>query len=279
MNKVLVSVANSEYIKYFLPLIESSLEMGKWDGEFCLIVTNDTDIELTNQLKEFGVHIFRAPILSENPPIHFYKMYMFDEYFSKWDWVLYSDLDVLFLNPIELNLAEKSKEFLYTKKDSYSFIKHFYENDSILTDEQLVEKHSILEKYGDGDAFQTCFMLYHTDMIKFDYLTKLYNSYLHYYCKYHLARNSWWDQSIFNLVFFEKWLDIGDGFVNRNPAMDDIDWDLSKLENGYMDTNDYTDKIALHFFSFFPPWNPNNLKFYPIWNTYNQKHKIKQKLI
>lgn len=254
--------------------------MGKWDGEFCLITTEDTDFELTKELETNGVHIFRAPILPENPSIHFYKMFLFDEYFKKWDWVLYSDLDVLFLNPIQLNLTEKNKEVLYTKKDSYSFMQHFYgEATSNLTEEQIEEKSKILQKYGNGDSFQTCFMLYHTDMIELGYFKKLYKSYLYYYCYYELARNSWWDQSIFNIVFFEKWLDMGDGFINRNPAMDDIEWDLSKLNIGYMDTNDYTNKIALHFFSFFQPWNPNNLKFYPIWEQYNEKSKIKEKLI
>jgi lipopolysaccharide biosynthesis glycosyltransferase len=272
MKKVLVSIANSEYIRYFLPMIQSAIDKGKWRNDFCLIVTEDIDSELTNQLESNGVHIFRTPLLPETPPIHFYKMYLFDEYFKKWDWVLYSDLDVLFLNPIELNLTEKSKEFLYTKQDGYSFMKHFYgQTDSELTEEQIEEKTKILEKYGDGDSFQTCFMLFHTDMIDFGYFKKLYKSYLYYYCYYELARNSWWDQSIFNIVFFKKWLDIGNGFLNTSYVLNEIDWDLSKLENGYMDVNDYTDKIVIHFFNFFPPWNSNNLRFYPIWENYNKK--------
>jgi lipopolysaccharide biosynthesis glycosyltransferase len=281
MNKVLVSVANSEYIKYCLPLFQSSIEMGKWDGEFCLIVTEDTDPELTKRLELNGIHIFRAKLLPETPPIHFYKMYLFDEYFKKWDWVLYSDLDVLFLNPIKLNLTEKNREFLYTKLDGFSFMQHFLGSESgrSLSEEQIEEKTKILQKYGDGEAFQTCFILYHTDMINSEYLKKLYRAYIYYYCYYELTLPGVWDQTIFNIVFFEKWLDIGDGFVNRNPALDNNEWDLSKLETGYMDTNDYIDKIALHFFHYFPPWNENNLKFYPIWKEYYEKILLRQTLI
>jgi len=272
MKKVLVSIANLEYVKYFLPLIKSARKKGNWDGDFCLIIPNDIDVELTTEMKFYGIHLFKAPLLPENPPIHFYKMYLFDEYFKKWEWVLYSDLDVLFLNPIKLKLNELDKNYLYTKKDAYSFMEHFYNNSEvILTGEQIEEKDKIFKKYGDGDAFQTCFLLYHYSMIENGYFKKLYRAYLYYYCYYELARTKWWDQSIFNIVFFEKWLDIGDEFVNRNPAMDDIEWDLSKLESGYMDTNNYTSTSALHFFSFFPPWDERNLKFYPIWNGYNKK--------
>jgi len=49
MKKVLVSIANSEYIRYFLPMIQSAIDKGKWRNDFCLIVTEDIDSELTNQ--------------------------------------------------------------------------------------------------------------------------------------------------------------------------------------------------------------------------------------
>jgi len=279
MNKVLVAVSDSNYIKYFLPLIESAKDKGKWDGDFCLIISDETDNDLTKSIEDMGIHIFRPPKLPENPPPHFYKMYLFDEYFKKWDWILFSDLDVIFLNTIELDLDNKDKKYLYTKKDGLSFMNHFYgATDGFLEDkpiklskEQKDEKDKIYKKYGDGDAFQTCFLLYHSDIIKQGYFKKLKDAYLYYYCYYELARNSWWDQSIFNIVFYEKWLDIGEKFINRNPVLIDIDWELETLKEGYMDTNDYTDIIALHFFNFFPPWNENNLRFYPIWKDYHEK--------
>ena len=113
---VLVSVASSDYIKYFLPMIQSAIDEGKWDGDFCLIVKDDIEWEVEQELKSKGIHIFKASHLPENPTIHWYKIYLFDEYFKKWDWILYCDLDVLFLNPIELNLSERDKKLIYTKK-------------------------------------------------------------------------------------------------------------------------------------------------------------------
>jgi hypothetical protein len=122
MKKVIVSIASPDYIQYFLPMIQSSIDEGKWDGDFCLIVNEDIEWELANKLIQKRVHIFKTPQLPENPTIHWHKMYLFDRYFKKWDWILYCDLDVLFLNPIELNLSEKDKNFIYTKKDDLSFM-------------------------------------------------------------------------------------------------------------------------------------------------------------
>lgn len=266
-NKVLVSVACPEYIHYYLPMIQSSIEKGEWDGDFCLIVNEDINIDILNKLTSKGVYIFKVNLLPKSPLIHHYKIYLFDDYFKKWEWVLYSDIDVLFLNPIKLNLKQKKKDFLYTKKDDLPFMEHFLENN--LSNKQIKEKDKIYIKHGNGDAFQTCYMLYHSDIINLGYFKKLYNAYLHYYCLYSLTRHPSWDQSIFNVVFFKKWLDIGKGFLNRNPVMDQINWDYSRLQDGYMDTNNYSNTIALHFGNHFTPWNKNNLRFYPIWEKYN----------
>lgn len=266
-NKVLVSVACPEYIHYYLPMIQSSIKKGEWDGDFCLIVNEDINIDILNKLTSKGVYIFKANLLPKSPLIHHYKIYLFDKYFKKWEWILYSDIDVLFLNPIKLNLKQKKKDFLYTKKDDLPFMEHFLENN--LSNKQIKEKNKIYIKHGNGDAFQTCYMLYHSDIINLGYFKKLYNAYLHYYCLYGLTRHPSWDQSIFNIVFFKKWLDIGKGFLNRNPVMDQINWDYSRLQDGYMDTNNYSNTIALHFGNHFTPWNKNNLRFYPIWEKYN----------
>ena len=133
------------------------------------------------------------------------------------------------------------------------------------------EKQKIYKKYGNGDAIQTCFLLFHSSMIDSNYFEKLYDAYLYYYCRYKLNKNAWWDQSIFNIVFFKKWLDIGFEFIAINPIMNQLEWDLSKLNNPYMDTADYSNTTALHFFNFATPWDEKNLRFYPIWEKYNKK--------
>ena len=46
MKKVIVSIASPDYIQYFLPMIQSSIDEGKWDGDFCLIVNEDIELNI-----------------------------------------------------------------------------------------------------------------------------------------------------------------------------------------------------------------------------------------
>lgn len=272
MNNAIVSVANSEYISFFLPLVQSAKAEGKWEGDFCLIVNEKINKDIEDQLRFNNIYIFRAKLLPQNPTIHWYKMYLFDEYFKKWDWILYCDLDVLFLNRIELKLDTKDKNILYTKTDDLSFIQHFTERE-----DKKVDK--ILEKYGNGDAMQTCFLLYHNNLINLGYFQKLYDAFLYYYCQYKLYKKIYWDQTIFNIVFYKKWLDLGKEFIAIYPVVKQFNWEGQKIDNPYTDNNDYTNTIALHFFHFMAPWTRRNLTWYPIWKNYRDSILKKPKLI
>ena len=48
---VLFSVSSSDYIKYFLPMIQSAIDKCMWDGDFCLIVKYDIEWEVEQELK------------------------------------------------------------------------------------------------------------------------------------------------------------------------------------------------------------------------------------
>jgi lipopolysaccharide biosynthesis glycosyltransferase len=277
LKKVIVGLSDKNYIKHFTSLVKSARIKGKWDGDFVLIMMeNDRDVDVS-QYKKLGVNIFYGKSLPSKPPIHFYKFYLFESFFSKWDWIFFVDMDVLFLNKIDINFDNLNVNYIYTKKDGLPFMNHFYGADDgfleggkkvVPTKEQQEEKKLILEKYGNGNAFQTCFLLFNKKFIQEGYFDKLKKSYIYYYCYHELARNKWWDQSIFNLVFYKKWLTLDGKFNNRNQALIDVEWKLDKLKEGYYDNTNYDNITALHFFSFFPPWDENNLRFYPIYKNY-----------
>ena len=243
MKKVFVTLTNKEFLPYVKPLEVCAKEVGKWDGDF-VCITEDSEF------------VKKIP---GNPSIHFYKMFLFHEYFNQWDWIFYCDLDVMFLNKINLELKNRQKDILYANDDDLKF------------HEQFSKLPVELNPVSDYKSFQTCFLLFNKQIIGDDYFSKLYECYLDYFVYRKIAKYSWWDQTIFNSVFIDSWHELGDKFVNRCPVLNEIDWDISKLENGYYDNTDYSDKIAVHFFSFFPPWNENNLKFYPIWKEYNDR--------
>lgn len=252
LKKVLVTLADEKYLPMVKPLENGAKRIGEWDGDFVTI----------NSKSEFW-----KPIKG-NPSIHFYKIFLFHEYFKQWDWIFYCDLDVMFVGKIDLQLESRDPNFIYANDDDLTFGEQF----------KTIPPNLSFKK--DKRAFQNCFNLFNSKIIDENYFEKLLDD-LELFEEYTHPLNK--EQGIFNNVFYGKWKDLGNEFVNRCPVLNEVDWDITKLKNGYHDENDYTDKTAVHFFQFFPPWDENNLRFHPLWiqagydnfqvNMSNGKHK------
>tara|TARA_B100000686_G_scaffold192468_1_gene199157 strand:+ start:3465 stop:4205 length:741 start_codon:yes stop_codon:yes gene_type:complete len=246
MKKVFVTLSDENFLQYVQPLETCVREVGKWDGDF-VCITKDSEF---------------VDELPYNPDIHFYKMYLFHEYFKQWDWIFFCDLDVLFFNEIDFDLDNKQKDILYANIDRTEFRGHFNFNNK--THPHLLNQ---IDSFPSSKAFQTCFMLFNKRLIEENYYNKLLECYKKYYP---VRKTDWWDQSVFNLTFFEKWKPLGKMFINDNPVLRDVSWDYEKLKDGYFDKHDYGDITALHFYVKFAPWLKYNLRFYPIWKEYQR---------
>ena len=269
--KVLVTISNYDYIEYSKSLFASAKIDGKWDGDFVLIIPKSDKGKFDE--KEFidnGIQIYYGDLLDGNPSTHFYKIYLFEKYFTQWDWIFYTDLDVLFFNNIELNLDIRDKSNLYANLDVLTFDEQFTlgVGKSGYKEEQLK---IIKDEYSDGietQSLQSCFILFNNKLIKDGYFTKMYDCYLKYYNEYYEeGKTRIHDQAIFNLVFYSKWKLLGDKFLNVLPDLwtEEHGWQINKFANDYYDKNDYSNIVAVHFTNFFQPWKENNLKFYPKW--------------
>lgn len=295
MNKVLALVANNEYIKHSYPVFRSALDKGKWDGDLVLIIPPDDtadaheyentyEINKKNEknylddLQDIGVKIFNTPRLGGNPQAHFYKIFLFDRYFEEYDWIFYCDCDVLFLDKIKLNLSKRDKQILYANEDGLDFVGQFTgisENNRAfdwhipkLNDEQKTRIDELSKIGSNKKAFQTCFLLFNSYFIKENKFQELQDSFNIDHLYYNLFDTIWYDQGLFNIVFKDSWAEIGDEYVNKNPVLDDTQYNFPLLNKGYKDTNDYDGKQALHFFRCFNPWMENNLRWNPIWKDY-----------
>ena len=277
MKKVFVALANKEYIPYSKSLFYNVKD--KWDGDFVLIVPESDKGEFDE--KEFtdkGVEIFFGKKLPGNPSAHYYKYYLWTEYFKKWDWIFYCDMDVLFFNKIEFDLENKHTDVLYTNECGGTSLSYQFEyrDEKVkeFTKEQIEKLKWVTDNYSDLKSFQSCFMLFHKDLIQDNTFENLINLHNEYYVYYDLVLHGLTEeQSILNVEFIGRWEELGNKFLNVYQRANELEWDAEKMKEPYQDDWDYESEgiIALHFYQFFQPWSRHNLRFYPIWKEYNDR--------
>ena len=190
-SKVFVALANKKFIEHSKSLFHSAKVDGKWNGDFVLIVPEkDRDTFNEKEFTDKGVEIFYGKTLPGNPKPHYYKYYLWTEYFKQWDWIFYCDMDVLFFNKIDFDLEDKQKDILYTNDCAGTPLSYQFEYRKEYVEKMDTDTHAKFEwinKYwgywDDGPnipSFQSCFMLFHKDLIQdntFENLIKLHNEY------------------------------------------------------------------------------------------------------
>ena len=279
-SKVFVALANKKFIEHSKSLFYSAKVDGKWDGDFVLIVPEeDRDTFNEKEFTDRGVEIFFGKTLPGKPKPHYYKYYLWTEYFKKWDWIFYCDMDVLFFNKIEFDLESRQKDILYANDCNGTCLKFQFEYRDFevkrFNEEQQQKYEWIQENWSwDTPSFQSCFMLFHKDLIQnntFDNLIKLHNEYYVYYDL--VLHGLTEEQSILNVEFIDKWKKLGDKFLNAYSRANELNWEFDKMDEAYEDKEDYRSDgiVALHFYQFFQPWSEHNLRFYPVWKEYNDK--------
>ena len=285
MKKVFVALANKKFIEYSKSLFHSARVDGKWDGDFVLIVPKEDKGKFDE--KEFtdnGIKIFFGKTLPGNPKPHYYKYYLWTEYFKQWDWIFYCDMDVLFFNKIDFDLEDKQKDILYTNDCAGTPLSYQFEYRKEYVEKMDTDTHAkyewINKNWGYWDdglnlpSFQSCFMLFHKDLIQDNTFENLINLHNEYYVYYNLVLHGLTEeQSILNVEFLGRWKELGDKFINAYPRAQELEWEMDKMNKSYEDKRDYKSEgiIALHFYQFFQPWSEHNLRFNPIWREYNDR--------
>ena len=197
-SKVFVALANKKFIEHSKSLFHSAKVDGKWDGDFVLIVPEeDRDTFNEKEFTDRGVEIFFGKTLPGKPKPHYYKYYLWTEYFKKWDWIFYCDTDVLFFNKIEFDLDNKQKDVLYANDCNETPLSYQFEYREEYVKKMDTEAYDkfvwITENWGDWNdspplpSFQSCYMLFNKDLIQddtFKNLINLHNEYYVYYVYY-----------------------------------------------------------------------------------------------
>tara|TARA_R110002020_G_scaffold178229_3_gene371147 strand:- start:117 stop:971 length:855 start_codon:yes stop_codon:yes gene_type:complete len=281
MKKVFVALADNKFVGHSKSLFYSAKIEGEWEGDFVLIVPEkDRGTFDEKEFTDRGVEIFYGKTLPGNPSAHYYKYYLWTEYFKQWDWIFYCDMDVLFFNKIDFDLNNKQKDILYVNEAVGTTLNRQFEYRSEKVekfDNETRGKYDSMQEWVKLLSFQSCFMLFHRDLIEDDIFKNLMSLHNEYYVYYNdlIIDGLTEEQPILNVAFIDKWHKLGDEFLNIYPRADELGWEFDKMETPYEDKRDYKSEeiMALHFFSFFQPWLEHNKTFYPLYKENLQKFK------
>ena len=183
------------------------------------------------------------------------------------------DDDIVIIIPLEDKVkVHNAKLYISYKEDatkrSAEEIDHGYRMERWRTTERNLPSELSRDVYENKKSFQGCLLLFNKKIIEDGYFEKLKETHFKY-AVYYGCCETFRDQTILNLVFDGKWDDLGDEYVNKIPIIEELNWDVEKLQEGYYDDYDYTGKSIIHFLRYFAPWDENNLRFYPIWKEHN----------
>ena len=265
MSKVFVMICDDKLIEEVKSLYVNVRD--KWDGDIAVMIPKKYEDSIPIELFEKkDLNVIIVPNLDGANHVDYYKIYLFSDYFSKWKWVLYSDLDVYYFDKIDLDLKNREHMF-YAKKDHLNFVKQFKPKSS---ETYLNLDLSFLKGTKKDLCFQACYMLFDTSKVKnnsvFD---KLKTAYKEYHLEKKVTNDTTIAQSILNLVI--EFEDLGDEFINIHRRYFDCSKDY--WNDDFYDDTDYTNKISVHFGRYFAPWLKTNLRFNTEWMENKNKFK------
>jgi len=294
MKKVLVTLANKDYINHAKSLFVNVREEGEWNGDLVLMVPEEdkefVDVDLFNYN---DVQVLFLPNLEKGKypldlnttldvkfhPINCYKIHLFgNDYFKQWDWIFYTDLDVWYFNKIDFDLDNKRKDFLYANTCKESSLQYQFVWQEEMLEQLNVSDKKKLEELKDypgwnEPAIMGCFLLLNKQFIRND----IFKKYKEVHDKYY--KLAVWSQGLWSLLFYGKWDILGDNFktiydIGYNKTGEE--YNRSELDT-IKDNIDYKNDgvIAQHFSQYFPQYSPSNLRFYPPYLNSRVKFEIK----
>ena len=249
MKKVLVAYTNYDYLKYVKAWVMGAKSVGKWDGDIVIIIPHEDKIKVqetmdTNGLGGLDVKLFYPKPLSKDFYIHYYKLFVFDDYFKQWDWIFHVDLDVIFNEEIDLKLSDRDVNTLYAKDDGLSLYQQFdmigeedntkvddhgYRMERWRTTERNLPSELSRDIFEKKKSFQGCLLLLNKKIIEDGYFQRLKETHFKY-AVYYGCCETFRDQTILNLVFDGKWDDLGDEYVNKIPIIEELNWQINFMK-------------------------------------------------
>lgn len=259
MKKVFVLISDKNYLEHAKSLFFAAKDIGKWDGDLCLIA-NNVDENLLLDFKKFGVEVIHKKI--DN--YYYANYFIFDTYMKKWDYLMYMDCDFTIFGDLNNIVSDeiKNKPLISVDKEPFtvkSYLSWGVDSSgqpvsNINTDDRENMFKELSKTYNlDILGFNAGFMEFNTSIIKENTLEDLLElSKKLQPINFHTSKKGS-DQPVFNLYF-----------------MGNINYIENKKVSFWRESN--TNTIAQHHCRWEAPWN-NNFFSPKLGKTYLQNYK------
>ena len=214
-NVAVVLLANKEYLKYFDEIYNNLRTIGKFEGDIVLLTDDRTKCKNIEKISDDKLIIKRFEKIrfsretkqhlnkikygrNKSKSFQWHKFYLFDEYFKKWNFVFYLDINMKIKNSMINLLNAGCENTLYAPFDAYPDLdwklkSQFDENNTFF--KKLQNQYDLENpKY-----FQTGILFFDTKIIKED----TFSNVLNLSNQFPISKNN--EQGIMNLYFLYEY--------------------------------------------------------------------------
>lgn len=194
---LIITVSDANFVKQAKQLFSSVYFNSGWEGDYMLL-THGLAQEDRDWFESKGIIVFDPPPFSDKPtgigsypPVLLSKFYFFQEYFKKWQKIIFLDADIIVKASLDSLLESDGL--------SAPMAITFRLRNEFVSDQDKIKE--IKKKYDFRRlAFNSGVFVFDTDLIESDTFDNL----LSFYERYKdIAQFG--EESIFNLFFYKKW--------------------------------------------------------------------------
>ena len=130
MSVCVLFVCNNKYINKFQNTLNMLRTNGKYEGEVVLIIGNDLKEESEKLNEKYNIQTIYFPdfyfdknfideSFLKDKLFQYHKFHIFDEFFKRWNYILYLDCGIKIFRPIEPILKSYKKDTFYARTDPW----------------------------------------------------------------------------------------------------------------------------------------------------------------
>lgn len=242
-NKVIIFVADNNYIERAKSIAVNCREEGKWEGDFAVICP--TNSEAAAEFNKFGFHVLETSFKG-----FLQKFEVFSDYFQRWDEALYMDCDIIVQDDInKLFSLLQVENRIWMDTEDCSTMASFWRDTNKVANKPVYDL--IEEKYPtvNNQSFNSAFMLFYPDAIPPNAPEKLMAIQREIEPVNRMEEGGT-DQQVINLLLWEYCKKIPNKMVcfwGLAEPQNDVDSDFRQFKKGDV-------PIAIHYTRWYAQW-------------------------